>query len=87
MWMRVLVLLSKTLEHGLKQDATDASANVRSIALAGQMHSLVALGADDQPLRPAMLWNDPRGAIRMGLQRGHRLRDGQAVRREMILTR
>src|SRR5579875_3533705 len=30
------------------------------IGLSGQMHGLVALGADDQPLRPAILWNDGR---------------------------
>ncbi len=30
------------------------------IGLAGQMHGLVALGADDRPLRPAILWNDGR---------------------------
>jgi xylulokinase len=30
------------------------------IGLTGQMHGLVALGADDRPLRPAILWNDSR---------------------------
>src|ERR1700732_4853900 len=30
------------------------------IGLTGQMHGLVALGADDRPLRPAILWNDGR---------------------------
>ena len=30
------------------------------IGLSGQMHGLVALGADDTPLRPAILWNDGR---------------------------
>src|SRR5579875_947281 len=30
------------------------------IGLTGQMHGLVALGADDAPLRPAILWNDGR---------------------------
>jgi xylulokinase len=30
------------------------------IGLAGQMHGLVALGHDDRPLRPAILWNDGR---------------------------
>ncbi|MHC4908718.1 MAG: xylulokinase [Planctomycetota bacterium] len=33
---------------------------VGAIGLTGQMHGLVALGADGQPLRPAMLWNDQR---------------------------
>lgn len=35
---------------------------LRAIGLSGQMHSLVALDAADAPLRPAMLWNDARGA-------------------------
>ena len=30
------------------------------IGLTGQMHGLVALGDDDRPLRPAILWNDGR---------------------------
>jgi xylulokinase len=30
------------------------------IGLSGQMHGLVALGEDDRPLRPAILWNDGR---------------------------
>jgi xylulokinase len=30
------------------------------IGLSGQMHGLVALDADDRPLRPAILWNDGR---------------------------
>lgn len=33
---------------------------VRAIGLAGQMHGATLLGADDQPLRPAILWNDGR---------------------------
>jgi xylulokinase len=32
----------------------------QGIGLSGQMHGLVALGADDRPLRPAILWNDGR---------------------------
>jgi xylulokinase len=35
-------------------------AAVRGIGLAGQMHGAVLLGADDRPLRPAILWNDGR---------------------------
>jgi len=31
-----------------------------AIGLSGQMHGLVALGEDDRPLRPAILWNDQR---------------------------
>ena len=37
------------------------STELIAIGLSGQMHSLVALGADDVPIRPAMLWNDSRG--------------------------
>jgi len=33
---------------------------VRGIGLAGQMHGATLLGADDKPLRPAILWNDGR---------------------------
>ena len=35
-------------------------ASVRGIGLAGQMHGATLLGADDRPLRPAILWNDGR---------------------------
>jgi len=35
-------------------------AQVRGIGLAGQMHGATLLGADDTPLRPAILWNDGR---------------------------
>ncbi len=33
---------------------------VRAIGLSGQMHGATLLGADDEPLRPAILWNDGR---------------------------
>ena len=33
---------------------------VQGIGLAGQMHGATLLGADDHPLRPAILWNDGR---------------------------
>ena len=36
------------------------SEHAEGIGLSGQMHGLVALGADDRPLRPAILWNDGR---------------------------
>jgi xylulokinase len=36
--------------------------SVRGIGLAGQMHGATLLGADDRPLRPAILWNDGRSA-------------------------
>ncbi|MGI8714352.1 MAG: xylulokinase [Solirubrobacteraceae bacterium] len=34
--------------------------HAEGIGLSGQMHGLVALGADQRPLRPAILWNDGR---------------------------
>jgi xylulokinase len=40
-------------------DELDAE-HAAGIGLAGQMHGLVALGDDDRPLRPAILWNDGR---------------------------
>lgn len=35
-------------------------AGLAGIGLSGQMHGAVLLGADDQPLRPVILWNDGR---------------------------
>ncbi len=35
---------------------------VKAIGLSGQMHGATLLGADNQPLRPAILWNDGRSA-------------------------
>ena len=40
--------------------AIGRDAAVRGIGLSGQMHGLVALGADDRVLRPAILWCDNR---------------------------
>ena len=41
-------------------DAGADGSRVTSIGLAGQMHGAVLLDAADQPLRPAILWNDQR---------------------------
>ena len=38
----------------------DVRRAVRGVGLAGQMHGATLLGADDRPLRPAILWNDGR---------------------------
>lgn len=46
----------------LRAAAPVAYAAVDGIGLSGQMHALVALGPDDTPLRPAILWNDGRAA-------------------------
>ena len=40
--------------------AEGALAEVRGIGLSGHMHGATLIGADDQPLRPCMLWNDTR---------------------------
>ena len=37
-----------------------AGARVRALGLSGQMHGAVLVGADGQPLRPALLWPDTR---------------------------
>ncbi len=37
-------------------------ASVAAVGLSGQMHGATLLGADDKPLRPAILWNDGRSA-------------------------
>ena len=44
----------------LRATAPEAWARVRALGFSGQMHGLVALGADDEPLRPAILHNDGR---------------------------
>ena len=41
---------------------TGRAGEVMALAVGGQQHGLVALGADGEPLRPAMLWNDTRSA-------------------------
>ncbi|AUG54187.1 xylulokinase [Thalassospira marina] len=44
----------------IMRENAGALAKVRAIGLSGQMHGAVILGADDTPLRPAILWNDGR---------------------------
>ena len=41
-------------------------AQATCIGLAGQMHGATLLGADDRPLRPAILWNDGRSFAECG---------------------
>ncbi|MFO1149679.1 MAG: xylulokinase [Alsobacter sp.] len=57
-WWQVVV----SVMDGLAAQAPGALADVRAIGLSGQMHGVVLLGADDKPLRPAILWNDARAA-------------------------
>ncbi|MBX2826031.1 MAG: xylulokinase [Gammaproteobacteria bacterium] len=44
----------------LKQNHAAALASVRGIGLSGQQHGATLLGADDEVLRPCILWNDTR---------------------------
>lgn len=47
-------------DDAVRAIAPDLRAKVQAIGLAGQMHGATLLGADDQVLRPAILWNDGR---------------------------
>ncbi|HET8929482.1 MAG TPA: FGGY family carbohydrate kinase, partial [Acidimicrobiales bacterium] len=42
------------------------AATVDALSVAAQQHGMVALGADDRPLRPAKLWNDTESAPEAG---------------------
>ncbi len=53
-----------TIRQVLTESRADPS-QVAGIGLAGQMHSLVCLAADGQPLRPAILWADQRSAAQL----------------------
>ncbi|MCW5695603.1 MAG: xylulokinase [Bauldia sp.] len=46
----------------VREASPDAYAAARGIGLSGQMHGATVLGADDEPLAPAILWNDVRAA-------------------------
>jgi xylulokinase len=57
-------------------EAVLSRADASAVGFSGQMHGLVALGEDDEPLRPAILWNDQRTGAecaeierRIGLER------------------
>jgi len=51
---------TKSAVAKLRGTHPEAFARVRAIGLSGQMHGAVLLGAQDQVLRPAILWNDGR---------------------------
>ncbi|MFJ2054613.1 FGGY family carbohydrate kinase [Streptomyces sp. NPDC087908] len=57
-WWTALVAAVRV---AVREAGVPASA-VTGIAVAGQQHGLVTLGADGRPLRPALLWNDTRSA-------------------------
>jgi len=44
----------------IRRKAPSDFAKLSGIGLSGQMHGATLLGADDRPLRPAILWNDGR---------------------------
>ena len=47
----------------LRQAHPQAYGAVQAIGLSGQMHGAVLLDAQDQVLRPAILWNDTRASV------------------------
>lgn len=49
-----------TVLQQIIQEVPDASHQTEAISFSGQMHSLVLLDAEGQPLRNAILWNDVR---------------------------
>ncbi len=49
-----------TVAVGEAIEQLDTRARVVAIGLSGQMHGVVACGADREPLRPAVLWSDRR---------------------------
>ncbi len=53
-------LATQSAVQQLRASAPEAWARVRAIGLSGQMHGAVLMDAQDQVLRPAMLWNDGR---------------------------
>ncbi|MEX2356982.1 MAG: FGGY family carbohydrate kinase, partial [Pirellulaceae bacterium] len=55
-WWKATV---KTVRQVMRQ-AKLKPADVKAIGLSGQMHGSVFLDAEDQVIRPALLWNDQR---------------------------
>lgn len=53
---------TQTALSQLRRDHPTAYAQIQGIGLSGQMHGAVLLDAQDQVLRPAILWNDTRCA-------------------------
>ena len=48
--------------HAIRALPESARTAVQAVALSGQMHGAALLDVKDQPLRPAILWNDGRAA-------------------------
>lgn len=58
--------LKAALATALRAARSDGR-SMRAIGLSGQMHGIVALDKHDQPVRPAMLWADQRGAAHVAM--------------------
>ncbi len=52
-----------SIMHQLKTTQPDYMAQVQAIGLSGQMHGAILLDAEDNILRPCILWNDTRADI------------------------
>jgi xylulokinase len=57
-WIEATGMVLDQLKAGHPEELSAVS----GIGLSGQMHGATILGADDRPLRPAILWNDGRSA-------------------------
>jgi len=70
--------------EGLRSRVPGMLAAVRGIGLSGQMHGATLLDAADQPLRPAILWNDGRsGEACRELER--RIPEVQAITGNLVM--
>ena len=54
------VALQRSLSSLRGRSGVDLGKNIAGIGLSGQMHTLVAVGADNNPVRPAISWTDQR---------------------------
>lgn len=56
-WRATCEVLGRLTAHPLVRDKS-----IQALGLAGQMHGLVLVDAENQPVRPALMWNDQRTA-------------------------
>ncbi len=72
----------RATQHAIREACEEAGCtgdDIRGVGLSGQMHGLVALDGDQNPIRPAILWNDGRAADECDLIRA-RLGLGSLIR-------
>lgn len=62
-WVQATLVAIKELVKA----CPEAAVQVAGLSFSGQMHGLVLLGADQHPLRPAILWNDTRTSEEVAL--------------------